>query len=97
MSDIRWRCHHCGTLMPDGANYCPHCGAGGGSVRQAPSVWRVLLAVFIGLVSLPIGAFGGCFLLFGTLAGGDATLMALALGALAVAGLGVFGMIKLLR
>ena len=97
MSDIRWRCQHCGTLMPDGANYCPHCGAGSGSMREAPSVWKVLLAVFLALVSLPIGAFGGCFLLVATFSGGDAMLLSLALGALVVAGLGVFGMIKVLR
>ena len=106
-------CPNCGDLRPGGAHLCPHCGAGPDGSRSASTgmtVLRVLAAICIGLVVLPLGALGACTALFGGLSftalsaydpvhsAGFAALWVLIGGALIViAGLGCWLIVRLLK
>src|ERR1700704_4555455 len=58
-------CPHCGDLMPQGARICPHCGfsfAPGSPVLAAGLTFlRILVAVAIGLIVVPLGLCGARF------------------------------------
>ena len=60
-------CTSCGNLVSATSPFCPNCGArmpgaagGGGSPRSGPSVWKILLAILLGLLAVPVGALGFC-------------------------------------
>lgn len=69
-------CPNCGDLLPPDARRCPHCGASqtpGNTVVDAGILFvKIVLALGIGLLVLPLGACGACTMLasLGSIASG---------------------------
>lgn len=64
------QCPWCHQAIPADARICPNCGSGTANVSPGMAtgltVLRVLLAIVIGIVVLPLGAFGACFAISGS-------------------------------
>jgi hypothetical protein len=57
-----YSCPHCGAAFETPQTFCPRCGARLVEPTSGPSFWKILIAIFLGLVALPTGAVGGCLL-----------------------------------
>jgi len=62
-------CVHCGDLKLASAPLCPHCGArqsAGSAVAEAGIMFiKVIVALVVGLLVLPLGVCGACTMLVG--------------------------------
>jgi hypothetical protein len=93
------QCANCGDLRPTGAQLCPHCGAstapGSRTATAGLAVGRIVLAILVGLLVVPLAAAGACFLILAPCAK-DSGLTAIGALLIVLAGLGFWGMARLL-
>jgi len=91
-------CPKCGQLVDSGrTTYCPNCGGALITSFPAVSILKLLGAICLGLLVLPLGAAGACFLIFSMQGRIEWQLLGIALGLLSVAALCLWGVIKLLK
>lgn len=88
------KCPNCGASIAASGAYCPNCGYGRTASRSSNSCLQVLLVVFFAAIVLPIAAVGACFLI---LANGEMGSIAVGIGALILAGLVVYLMIRAVK
>jgi hypothetical protein len=95
-----YSCPNCGAALETPTTFCPRCGARLSGTTSQLSVWKIFVAVLLGLVALPTGGVGACLLVMTALSGGSGEAVSVALIGLlfvGVAALCLFGIIKLVK
>lgn len=93
-----YRCPNCGENLTGAGALCPRCGARLAERPAGAGTGKILGAIFLGLLAVPLALAGSCFALIGTAGGAETSSMALiAAPLLGAAALCVFGIIKLLQ
>jgi hypothetical protein len=94
-----YTCPNCGASIQGHPTLCPNCGASLQATTSKSSGCLVIGAqIFLGLLSVVLGLSGACFVLFGASGGintGGGGLLATGLTILAVAGLCIWGIVRL--
>lgn len=98
------QCPNCGHQVAYGVARCPNCGAtlqSDSNNSGAGRTLRILGAIVMCLLALPLGAAGACFMLMfstdGGISGSGLGGAAFGFGMVAVAGLLIWGAIRLAK
>ena len=97
---MQFNCHRCGTLISEEARFCSHCGVRVGGSAGGPSLLKVLGAVCLGIICLPLGLLGGCLLMISPFSlgiGGASLIGLIAVVLLSLTVLGINQMVRLLK